>query len=103
MKKIIIPYVALLWIAFAACNNSSEKNKTGSDTTAAKPKTAADSLMSDVMEGHDASMGKMGKLDVMQKEVEKILDSIAKLPAKAKTMLAPYKTKMEGVLEDLKS
>ena len=48
-------------------------------------------------------MAKMRKLDAMQNEVQKLLDSIAKLPARAKTMLAPYKAKMEGVLEDLKS
>ncbi len=55
------------------------------------------------MEGHDVGMSKMGKLDAMQQEVQQVLDSIAKLPAKTKTMLAPYKTKMEGVLQDLKS
>jgi hypothetical protein len=103
MKRIVIAVIALLAITFAACNSSGEKNKATTDNTTEKPKTPADSLMSDVMEGHDVGMSKMGKLDAMQNEVQKMLDSIAKLPAKAKTMMAPYKTKMEGVLEDLKS
>jgi hypothetical protein len=103
MKRIVFPVIALLGIAFTACNSSGEKSKPTPDSTTENPKTPADSLMSDVLEGHDASMSKMGKLDAMQQEVQKVLDSIAKLPGKTKTMLAPYKTKMERALEDLKS
>ncbi|MBK5272127.1 MAG: viral A-type inclusion protein, partial [Bacteroidia bacterium] len=98
MKKIIIPLLGLLLIFFAACNN--EQNDSKPETT---PKTAADSLMEDVMDGHNVAMAKMGKLRTMEKEVQSIIDSISKLPAKTKMTLAPYKIKLDTMLEDLKS
>jgi hypothetical protein len=39
----------------------------------------------------------------MQKKVQEVLDSISKLPSKAKAATEPYKVKMEEVLQDLKS
>lgn len=98
MKKILTPVIGLLVMSFVACNNESKKQP-----PEAAPKTAADSIMHDVMDGHDVAMSKMGKLSVMEKEVQRIIDSIAKLPSKAKTALAPYKKKLDASLEELKS
>ena len=98
MKKIIIPLAVLFTIT--ACNNSEEKQ--GGKTTG-EPKSQVDSLMADVMDGHDAGMGKMSKINNMQKEVSRVLDSIATLPAKAKLAAAPYKAKLDSLAADLSS
>jgi len=57
--------------------------------------------MADVMDGHDVGMAKYGKLNAMQNTVQAALDSIAKLPVKAREAAAPYKAKLEGVSKDL--
>jgi len=103
MKKFFAPVIGFLFITITACNNSDKKNTRDSSNKTGIPATMADSLMEDVMAGHDAGMGKMGKLNAMQKEVQKVLDSIAKLPAKTKTAMDFYKAKMEELLQDLRS
>lgn len=93
MKKILLPSLALLFIFFTSCNNAGKKQT--------EPKTQADSLMADVMDGHDAGMAKYGKLNAMQKKVQEVLDSIAKLPAKSRQAAAPYKAKLDAAAKDL--
>ena len=98
MKKIIIP--AILFITFMACNNSENSNSShqhGGD----EPKTAKDSLMRDVMDGHDFAMAKMGRLSSTQKLVQQSLDSINKLPAKFREATTGYKTQLDTLLKDL--
>jgi hypothetical protein len=99
MKKILLPLLAL--IMFAACNNSDKKHDDHSGHTSKEPKTAADSLMAEVMDGHDVGMAKMSKISNMQKEVQRVLDSIATLPAKAKQASLPLKAKLDAVAADL--
>lgn len=89
----------MLFITIVACNNAEKKD----DKTEVAPQTPADSLMADVMEGHNTGMAKMGKVSSLRNEVQKILDSIAKLPAKAQREAAPYKTKLNVLLEELKA
>lgn len=101
MKNFFIP--VLLLILVIACNNNDEQKTSEHPHSSKIPKTHADSLMADVMKGHDVGMAKMGKLRTMQKNAEAALDSIAKLPAKAKAAAALYKAKIESVLQDLKS
>lgn len=98
MKKLLVPAISLLVIFFVACNNESNEKK--SETT---PKTAADSLMHDVMDGHNVAMAKMGKMSTTEKEMQHIIDSIAKLPAKIKNALAPYKIQLDTALRNLQS
>ena len=57
-------------------------------------KTKADSLLDDVDDGHAIAMGKMGRLNRTQQEVSRLIDSIGKLPAKAREAAAPYKAKL---------
>ena len=104
MKKFVLPFVVLVLTAMAACNNNGDK-KNATESTGKKkvPQTAADSLMADVMDGHDEGMAKMGKLSTMQKEVQRVLDSIATLPAKAKQAAAPYAAKLSTLITELKS
>ena len=96
-------YVLFFVTAIIACNNPDNKKNGSGDVKKEAPKTQADSLMADVMEGHNAGMAKYGKLKAMQNELQRLIDSIGKLPSKAKTALSPYKAKMEAMLEDLKS
>lgn len=97
MKKVIIPLAVLFTIAGCTNNNS---EATLSDD-AKKPKTKTDSLMADVMDGHDVGMGKMSKISKLQNEITRILDSIAKLPAKAQQASVPYKVKLDSLKADL--
>ena len=97
MKKIIIPLAVLFTIA--ACNNNNSEGTLSDDFK--KPKTQTDSLMADVMDGHDVGMGKMSKISKMQNEITRVLDSIAKLPAKAQQAIAPYKAKLDSLKADL--
>jgi len=93
---------AIIFMAFgflAACNNTDKKTNTGKETA----KTLADSLENEVMDGHNVGMAKYGKLTAMQNEAQRLLDSIANLPAKAREAMMPLKTKLDGLVEDLRS
>jgi len=100
MKKKIFPFLALVVISVSACNNA---DNTTDDATHRKevPKTLADSLMADVMDGHDAVMPKMGKIRGAQKKAQQMLDSIAALPAKAKAAASDLKMKLEALRNEL--
>ena len=89
--------MGLLFIAFMACNDGGKKKETGIKG----PKTQADSLMEDVMDGHDVGMSKYGKLEGSLKKVQQTLDSIATLPEKAQQAAAPLKAQLESVASDL--
>ncbi len=99
MKRIVSSAVVLSFILLTACNNEDKKTTRKEPV----PKTTADSLMIDVMNGHDQGMAKMSKLSVMQARVQQVLDSMAKLPAKMQEAADPYKRNLNGLLEDLKS
>ena len=97
MKRILIPlfFVTIL----VACNNSSENSTaTGKE----EPKTHADSLLKNVMDGHDVTMAKMSKLTAAQKKAQQTIDSINKLPEKAQKALGDYKTQLDSLTEKLK-
>ncbi|HMU45653.1 MAG TPA: viral A-type inclusion protein [Chitinophagaceae bacterium] len=97
MKRILIPAVFFSMVLFVACNNSSENAETKEN----KPLTAADSLMNEVMEGHDAVMPKMGKVRGAQKQAQQMLDSLSKLPAKAQQAVSELKEKLQSLVNDL--
>lgn len=96
--KNFLAVIALL--AFIGCNNEKkdEEGRHGKH----EPKTQADSLMADVMDGHNIGMAKYGKLQAMEKKVKAALDSISKLPVKAQTELAPYKARLDSAAADLR-
>jgi hypothetical protein len=103
MKKTIALFFILVFIIVSACNNPNDKNGVATGNEKRSSQTPADSLMEDVMNGHDVGMSKMGKLSSMQNRVQNVIDSIEKLPGKTKTALAPYKTKLVQTLQNLKS
>lgn len=97
MKKIFAILFVLAAMVMTACNNSADTKKEG------VTKTKADSLLDEVDDGHAVAMGKMGKLNRAEQEISRLIDSIGKLPAKAREAAAPYKTKLENLLEEVKT
>ncbi len=91
MKRTLIP-IAALFIFFAACKNADKKSDDTLSTEAMKAK--ADSLYTSVIDEHDAGMVGWMKIEGRQKQINSLLDSIAKLPAKAQASLADLKTKL---------
>lgn len=97
MNRIFVVAFALSLSALSACNDA-PKSPAFSD----KPKTLNDSLMDEVMNGHDVAMGKMGKLTKLEQQTQGMIDSISKLPAKARQAAAPYTGRLDSLLKDLK-
>jgi hypothetical protein len=99
MSKLIYVFTGIALLAFLACNNEKKEDQSGHLKN--EPKTRADSLMADVMDGHDVGMAKYGKLKAMENKVKATLDSIAKLPAKSREALATYKAQLDSTAADL--
>lgn len=83
-------------VFFLACNNSAN------DTNGAA-KTQADSLMNEVMEGHNAAMAKMTRIEETQKKIQQVIDSISKLPEPAQKNSGMYKVQLDSMLSKLRS
>jgi hypothetical protein len=99
MKNPIFYFALLVTISIAACNDAANEHKGhGKDN---EPKTQADSLTIEVMDGHNIGMAKMGKLTRAEQTTRRLLDSIAKLPAKARQAAEPLKTKLDSLQKDL--
>jgi len=98
-KTLFSLFAALFLFSFIACKNADKEDHSGHNTH--EPKTQADSLMSDVMDGHDVGMAKYGKLQAMEKKVKAALDSISKLPAKTREGLSVYKSRLDSLSADL--
>lgn len=92
MKKYIIIVASIL--TFVACNSNEGKK---SKHTEAEAKALKD----EVMEGHDIGMAKTPKISQMQKEVNRILDSIGRLPAKSQEAVAGLKGRLDSLRKDL--
>ena len=87
----------LCGVFFGSCNNSNKKTTV---TTTDSSKSTADTLMSEVMDGHDVGMAKYGRLNAMEKKVQAIVDSLGKLQAKSAIAM---KVKMDSLLSDIRS
>lgn len=61
----------------------------------------ADSLYKDVMTGHDLGMAKMGRLTRAEQTSRRLLDSIQKLPAKARQTAEPLRKRLDSLQKDL--
>src|SRR5687768_3290691 len=90
MKKIFLWAVVLSVIFTMSCN----ENHSGHSKDAGS-KTRTDSLLNDVMDGHNIGMAKMGRLTRAEQTTRRLLDSIAKLPAKARQAAEPLKIKLD--------
>jgi len=83
-------------IFFLACNNSA-------NDTEGPAKAQADSLMKEVMEGHNAAMAKMTRIEETQKKIQQEIDSISKLPDPAQKNSGTYKVRLDSMLSRLRS
>ena len=99
MKVIQLFVIAFFTISITACN-SIENNHNG-HIQSNEPKTRADSLLKDVDDDHITGMSKMGRLTRAEQTTRRLLDSIAKLPAKAKQAAAPLKIKLDSLQKEL--
>ena len=101
IKKIILPllFVSLL----TACNNTGKEDHSSQSTGDKKGtiKSPVDSLFDEVKAGHDEVMPKMGKVRGAQARAKVMLDSLAKLPAKAQDAAVDLKKKLETLVNDL--
>lgn len=79
MIKNISGALLLLMLMVFSCSEPSSTDR--ADAFSEKPKTLEDSLLHDVLEGHDVAMAKMMKLSKYQARVKAQLDSFAKVPA----------------------
>jgi hypothetical protein len=93
MKKIAFILSAFAFASVLSCNNPGEKMD--------PLKAQMDSLEKEVIAAHNIAMPKSMKIPRLQKETNRLIDSISKLPAKMQAAAAPYKTKLEGLLKDL--
>jgi len=96
MKKTLINIVALL-IFFAACKNADKKNDNkavlgGDDKQTSE--SLADTLYQQVIDEHDAGMIGWMKIQGRQKQINGLLDSIAKLPVKTQATLTDITSKL---------
>ncbi|HYM93314.1 MAG TPA: hypothetical protein VET23_04190 [Chitinophagaceae bacterium] len=92
--KAFFSVVSSFIILFTLSCNNSGNNTSGKDDN--KPKTKADSLMDDIMAGHDASMAKMNKLSVLKAKIQHTLDSVEGLPKKARKASAAFKAVLDS-------
>lgn len=91
--------IALLAASFlAACSNQPAPADTP-QTGIPKLVTHEDSLVHDVLEGHDAGMARMIKLSKYIKKTKLLLDSLAAVPAVKRNR--SYEADLKGLLEDL--
>jgi Na+/phosphate symporter len=90
MKKILLPLFSICLLA--SCKSGSANNE---------QEEKANKLQKEVLAEHDIAMPKSMKIPNLQKEVTRLLDSLAGLPEKAKEAAAPLKTKLEGLKDEL--
>lgn len=85
-----LTFFMCLLMVMASCGNQVEPEEKTS---------LADSLLSQVMAGHDVAMPKMMKLERLQRQTQQAIDSINKLPAARQH--GGYKAKLDSVKKAL--
>lgn len=92
---------AILLIILVACNNSASSDAASDrkDGFSEKATTKEDSLLKEVLDGHDVGMARMGKISKYLKQIQAELDSMVKLPAKS--INKDYQQALVDLQEDL--
>ncbi len=91
--KAILFAAAISSFVLVSCENESKPRQ----------RTLTDSLQKEVLDGHDVGMAKMRKLTQLQAESKRLIDSIQKLPAKAKTAATPYLNQLDSLIKELQN
>lgn len=89
----ILTFIAIIFITIA-CNQSPSSERP-------RAKSASDSLMNDVMDGHNKAMAKLSRLHETQKKCQQMADSISRLPAGSQKNSASYKIRLDSALSRL--
>lgn len=72
-----------------ACNNSA-------DNRGAAEKTRADSLMDEVMEGHNKGMAKASRIHETKNKIQHVIDSISQLPTSIQKTSVQYRMQLDS-------
>lgn len=101
MKYFFFP--AMVLCLLCACNNNDKKSTdhSGHNGSGNEPKTLTDSLLKDIDDGHIVGMSKIGKLHNTRNDVQRVIDSIGKLPAAVRQAAASYTEGLRAVIKDL--
>lgn len=100
MKKQFFYFIFFAAIFSIACNNSGKKEE---KTVNTGDTGLADSLMQQVMDGHNEGMAKYGKIRAMQTELNRLVDSIDLLTSKSKEAVKSWKASLEDALNEVNS
>ena len=100
MKKSAFFYFSFLLVVTVVACNDAENNHSGHGKDNG-PKTQVDSLKESVDEDHIVGMSKMGRLTRAEQTTRRLLDSIAKLPAKARQAAKPLSLELETLQKEL--
>jgi hypothetical protein len=102
MKNLRAPISLCIFLIVAGCNNGGTVKKETAASNSGRHKSVVDSLYEQVLAGHDAAMAKYGKLKNAENRVEQLLDSMNKLPAKARVSLSTYVHQMDSLLAGIR-
>lgn len=79
MKKTFF-FLAIIAFAVLSCKPSAKPEEQRTNGFSDVPKTKQDSLLKEVMDGHDVGMAKMSKITKLLSDIRTQLDSLAKVP-----------------------
>lgn len=99
MKKLFFYFAFLVTTSIIACNDAANEHKSHGKGNG--PKTTVDSLNQAVDDDHIIGMSKMGRLTRAEQTTRRLLDSIAKLPTKARQAAEPFKNKLDSLQKEL--
>ena len=90
MKLVLSAVFIFLLIA---CNNSGDSGPA--------VKTKSDSLLDEVIEGHNVAMAKMSKINTAKSSIQHVIDSISKLPTDIQRKSLPYRMQLDSTFNRL--
>ncbi len=99
MKNALLYLGLLVTLGMVSCNEAANDNKAYGPGS--EPRTQADSLSKSLNDDHNIGMSKMFKLTKAEQTARRLLDSISKLPAKARHAAEPLKVKLDSLQQQL--
>jgi len=90
MKLVLSAVFIFLLIA---CNNSGDSGPA--------VKTKSDSLLDEVIQGHNVAMAKMSKINTAKNNIQRVIDSISKLPTDIQKKSLPYRMQLDSTFNRL--
>jgi hypothetical protein len=88
--KLVVP--SLFMFLLISCNSSSTTKNDHSKTI----ESVSDSLMHEILRQHDVGMAKMNKISDAKNQIQRALDSIAKLPTDLQKRSGQYRMQLDS-------